>query len=378
MAERPYLLESGSVQEDARIGLAALFATGDDGIQVVPGVLSGLAVAQTSTASGSVTVGPGRVLNQASSAVGGAFVESNDATKTVDVLGVNPAESSPRNDLIVYESGPALGGRIRVVKGTANAAPVDPAVPAQATALARVRVKSATAYAGNEVIVNADVDDLRSFTSLTGKAPKVTAFSAAGSFTWNKTAGCKYLHVQAVGAGGGGGVAAGAASGQGQGGGGGGGGYCESILAASDLPASVTVTVGAGGSGQVTDGDPGGASTFGAFLTAGGGQGGAWMTATAGDGAADGGAGGTATGGNRHNIPGGDGWPGRVIAGKSTVAAHGGPSYLSGSRRSPLSSAADASPGLAYGGGGAGAFSSTTSRAGGTGAPGRVVVVEYF
>lgn len=376
MAERPYLLESGSILEDARLGVGGLFAPASDGVQVVPGVLSGLAVAQTATASGSVTVAAGRCVNQASSAVGGAFVETNDASKTVDVLSVNPAESSPRNDLIVYESGLALGGRIRVVKGTANATPVDPAVPAQATVLARIRVKSATDYGGNEVIINADIDDLRTYTSHAGKPPQVSVFSAGG--TWTKPAGCTYIHVFAVGGGGGGGTGGGATSGQAQGAGGGGGGYCESILKASDVTDSVTVTVGAGGSGGAEDGDPGGNSTFGSYLTAGGGNGGVWMAATTGDAAAQGGLGGTASGGNVLNIPGGDGDHGRILAGKLASPGYGGASHVSGRARSPLTSTVDADHGKSYGGGGAGAFASTTSRAGGNGAPGRVVVVAYF
>ena len=183
MTERTHWLGQDSTEQDSRLGIGALFASGS-GLTVNPGVVSGLAVTQTGTASANVSVAAGVALNQASSAIGGAYLEILDTDKTVDVLGANPAESSPRRDLIVYDSGLAVGSKVHVVKGTAGAIPVDPAVPASATALARVRVKAAADYGGNEVIVNADIDtDVRASTGLRGVPVSVANQTARNALT---------------------------------------------------------------------------------------------------------------------------------------------------------------------------------------------------
>jgi len=177
VAERTHWLGQDSTEQDSRLGIGALFASGS-GLTVNPGVVAGLAVTQTGTASADVSVASGSALNQATSAIGGAYLEILDTAKTVDVLGANPAESSPRRDLIVYESGLAPGSKVHVVKGTAGAIPVDPAIPSQAVALARVRVKAAATYGGNEAIVNADIDDLRTYTGMRGAPVQVASQTA--------------------------------------------------------------------------------------------------------------------------------------------------------------------------------------------------------
>lgn len=84
--------------------------------------------------------------------------------------------------------------------------------------------------------------------------------------TWSKPTKAKFVIVEAWGAGGGGGVGTGAK-------GGGGGAYQMQILLASDLAATVAVTIGNGGAASATTAlNAGGSTTFGAHVTARGGN----------------------------------------------------------------------------------------------------------
>jgi hypothetical protein len=95
------------------------------------------------------------------------------------------------------------------------------------------------------------------------------------SETWTKQPGLKMAFIVCVGAGGGGGSGRrGAASSVRTGGAGGGGGAIATRwLMASEIGATVTITVGAGGAGGAaqtansTDGDPGGSGTSTSFGT---------------------------------------------------------------------------------------------------------------
>jgi hypothetical protein len=104
--------------------------------------------------------------------------------------------------------------------------------------------------------------------------PAYQAFTTTG--TWTKPSGYDddtVVMVEAWGGGGGGGRGIGA----GLGSGGGGGGYARRYFRIADLPATVSVTIGAGGVAAValnTAGSVGGNSTFGSLLTAYGGGGG--------------------------------------------------------------------------------------------------------
>ena len=95
----------------------------------------------------------------------------------------------------------------------------------------------------------------------------VVTFAASG--TWTKDTGLKRIRVQAWGGGGSGG-----ARDTDHGGGGGGGGYSDHWFEASELGATETVTIGAGGAGASGGFNVGGNTTFGTLLTAWGGGGG--------------------------------------------------------------------------------------------------------
>ena len=108
---------------------------------------------------------------------------------------------------------------------------------------------------------------------------EVDIFTADG--TWTKRANCKFVEVILVGGGGSGGAGAvyhGPGDHSHGGGGGGSGGYSRGRFAASILGTTETVSVGAGGAAPFGDNTPGlngGTTSFGSWLRATGGGGGA-------------------------------------------------------------------------------------------------------
>lgn len=203
---------------------------------------------------------------------------------------------------------------------------------------------------------------------ITAIADGVNVQAFTSSDTWTRPASATWVLVIAYGAGGGGGGGGGAAAGNARGGGGGGGGGSKAInlFRASDLSATETITIGAGGSsgsggssGNGSNGGAGGNSTFGSRLTAyGGGRGGGGVAATYGSGG--GGAGTGAVGGDANGSTKGTGGATGSTATTAVDTAYGMVTGVGGD-------GGDASNGIAkvWGGGGGGAGNSGTASANG-------------
>ena len=210
-----------------------------------------------------------------------------------------------------------------------------------------------------------------------------------GSGTYTPTAGTKRILVEVWGAGGGGGGVDGiATSGHwAKGGSGAGGGYCSKWIA-SNLAASYSYTVGAGGSGGsagANDGSTGGSSTFsgtGVSLTANGGAGGIGNTAAAGGTVNYGHLGGSASGGDL-NVQGGRSTGNqnysRLDADSFAGVGWGFPVTANvGGQGSNGGSAGSAGINPSEGGAGAKVDGIATNYAGGNGGTGLIKITEYF
>jgi hypothetical protein len=153
--------KAGNSEAQQKAALAYLLAQSSTG-KATTGVLSGLTVAQETTASGKVVVAAGAAVAQ-SAVIDGASMLVNDTQTVLDVLGPNPVGGLPRNDIVVLDR--ATTG-LRVITGTPNAVPTDPTVPATAVPLARLRhAASAT------TIPTSVIDDLRTYTQLLSGSP---------------------------------------------------------------------------------------------------------------------------------------------------------------------------------------------------------------
>lgn len=197
--------------------------------------------------------------------------------------------------------------------------------------------------------------------SVGGIMPVVDTFVAPG--TWTKPASIKGIKVIVIGGGGnGGGVPSPATNGTGAGGGG--GGAAIEWIPAPSIPGPVAITAGTG------------TNSFGAFCSATAGANGA-----VGGAIANGAAGGSGSGGSINFEGGGGGaaqGPGQAgtgIGGSSIMGGGGAARVAAGT----TSSAGDAG-GNRGGGGSGGAKTSLpgTPVAGGTGAPGIVIVEEFY
>lgn len=231
-----------------------------------------------------------------------------------------------------------------------------------------------------------------------GAGPDRQTFTASG--TWTKPTGYDpdtIVMVELWGGGGGGGR-----SGAGNaltGTSGGGGGYVQQFFRIADLPASVSVTVGAGGSPAAAAnaaGTAGGNSSFGSLLTAyGGAAGGAYNTSGGVGGGilATGSMGNGAGGGGNATHPWGGGG-GTNSLGTGNTANPGGSSYLGGGGGAAGNNAGGtsvfggnggagpgatlvANSGTAPGGGGGGGPANNSTAAAGAGARGECRVTIF-
>lgn len=156
---------------------------------------------------------------------------------------------------------------------------------------------------------------LLGYSSLAAKPVNSQSFIASGTFI--VPAGVSFVRASVRGGGGGGGGATSAAS---AGGGGGGAEYRSGWFAVTPGDA-IAVTIGVGGAGGVTDGNAGGASSFGPFITANGGLGG-----LGGVGAYGGGVGGSGGFGGTENFQGSSGAT-AAVAGSLAISGTGGAPY---------------------------------------------------
>jgi len=182
MAEFEFL-RAGNSEATEKKALNALFASAS-------GVLSGLVVTQTSTASGSVLIASGSALVHPSAV--SASLLGNDTSKTLDVFTANPVGGLPRNDIVEFDQ---ITASIIVHVGVPNATPTDPTVPNTSVALARLRhAASAT------TIPTAKIDTLIVPTTLRGVVPPddtgwITATLASG---WTSVVTPQYRRLNGI------------------------------------------------------------------------------------------------------------------------------------------------------------------------------------
>lgn len=225
-------------------------------------------------------------------------------------------------------------------------------------------------------------------------ASEVVKFYNNGTFDSTQYPSYAWCYIELVGGGGGGGGCGTTGTSEASAGsGGGGGGYTSGWVKISDMAASESVIVGAGGLGGTSgtnNGSNGNASSFGSFLTANGGSGGSSNTAASGNGIArtPAGNGGTLVSNTsyvaqRHEgSTGGVGVATGTVSGGLTLPGDGGAAGgIGGGSRSPgvNNQQPGGQSGMLYGGGGSGAGNrqNNTYHGGGDGAPG-VVVVHIF
>jgi hypothetical protein len=211
--------------------------------------------------------------------------------------------------------------------------------------------------------VDASWDDVSSI-PIAGQ--NIAVFATAGATNWSVPAalqsGALKARVRVTGGG-----ASGARRSLQSGGGGGAGGTAIGEVDLSGV-SSVTITVGAGGSSPASDsaGSPGGTSSFGSYMSAGGGL-------PIGGSSFGGSNGGVGVGGSINIRGGGGGAAKQGIGGSSYVGGMGGCSIYGGGGAESHSSAIQTGTSGVNGGGGSGGILNGVAGAGGDG----VVIIEW-
>lgn len=380
---------------------------------------------QTGSPSLAVQIGAGvAYVPGTTGAKQGVYACTNDGTVTI---ALDTAHGSlPRIDLIVVQvedsayAGAVNAFKIDNVTGTAASSPVAPAAPDSSLVICEVFVA-----ANDTTITNGNITDRRIWidqgiipTTTAAKpninsvaegqaiflrdtgyteikysgawqrlndAPAIDIQTFTSSGTWSKPANAKSIWVRVLAGGGAGGGATLAAAAQNScGSGGGSGGYGEGWFDAVALAASVTVTVGAGGTGvSANTGNTGSTSSFGTAVVAAGGVGGVVRSSDTTTFGFTGGDGGAVTAGTIQ-IPGRIGSP-CWGTGQFAMPGKGADSLLGSGGDTHMTSAGAAQSqtggnGTGYGAGGGGAMTQNggTARPGGNGAPGVVVVVVFY
>lgn len=204
----------------------------------------------------------------------------------------------------------------------------------------------------------------------------------SGTSTYTPTTGTKYAIIECVGSGaGGGGVTGSASPVQVGGGGGGSGGYSRVWVTAATIGASQAVTIGNAGAGGAAGNNAGGNGSdvsVGTICIGKGGIGGGFSNSTT---IGRGGLGGT-DGTGDFTTRGSPGWSG-IFAGTSaiTVELGNGASSLFGGGAPATDHTApnNGVNAVGYGSGGSGAFASAaTTKAGGDGSKGVVIITEFI
>ncbi len=228
---------------------------------------------------------------------------------------------------------------------------------------------------GRDIIGKSTIADILTYLGLVnngavGRLIGMQIIKTSGTYT--KTPGAMFADVIAIGGGGGGGWATSTANYNAAGGGGGGGGMARGLFNLSAI-STVLVTIGAGGNGgiasTITNGAQGGTTTFGSYLSAGGGHPGNGCTASVSSASCGmGGHGGTSTVGallcnGYAGLPGVMATP--IAVGGTVGPGLGGGSFISG-------------PG-GYGAGGNGAATGggTQNVNGNPGNAGVIIILEY-
>lgn len=213
------------------------------------------------------------------------------------------------------------------------------------------------------------------------KKPRFNVVKIEASGTYTPTPGTQFIIVEGVGGGGAGGGATVSTSGMTSiGSGGGAGGYCKSKINISEIVGSVSVTIGAGGTGvNGSSGSGGGTTSFGAFFTCAGGLAGQRAGPANASFGTGGGFGGVASGANILNFRGERGGNAFTTYPSYTFGGNGGGGPLGTGGQ--YAANANGANGYGYGSGGGGVEISsgpTGTYRGGNGADGVVIITEFI